>query len=470
MAGDGIVLDYNNMMAPRLGGGHGIDPAALDAMAERFRLAHADAQQRRASGELGFYALPDDTGTLRAIEQFADGGGQAFSTIVVLGIGGSALGTIALRTALLHPFWNELGDDERDFYPRLYVLDNVDPATFAPFLERVDLGRTLFNVVSKSGGTAETMSQYLIVRDRLQQALGDGYARHLMFTTDPQKGVLRRIADAEGIATLPIPPSVGGRFSVLSACGLLPAAMAGIDVGALLAGAREMVARCDGDDLRTNPAGMFAALQYLAMTEKGANVQVMMPYSDPLKDVADWFRQLWAESLGKQKSRDGRDVFTGPSPVKALGTTDQHSQVQEYIEGPFDKTITFLAVRDSAVDVEIPRLHGDLAELGYLGGHTLAELLNTERLATEAALAKRGRMNMTIELPRVDAHALGELLMLLQIATVYSGSFYGVDPMDQPGVELGKQLTYGIMGRDGYEEFRQEWESREPKRDEWIIG
>jgi len=469
MAGDGIVLDYNNMLAPRLGGDHGIDPAALEGMAGRFREAHADAVRRRESGELGFYALVGETATLKEIETFAAGVGQTFSTIVVLGIGGSALGTIALRTALLHPFWNELDDEGREFFPRLYVLDNVDPATIGPFLDRLDIRRTLFNVVSKSGGTAETMSQYLIVRDRLQQELGDGYVGHLLFTTDPEKGVLRQIAKAEGIPTLPIPPSVGGRFSVLSAAGLLPAALVGIDVAALLAGAREMVERCDTGDLRANPAGIFAALQYLAMTQKGANVQVMMPYSDPLKDVADWFRQLWAESLGKQKSREGKDVFTGPTPVKALGTTDQHSQVQEYVEGPFDKTITFLAVREQAVDLTIPSLHAELPELGYLGGHTLGELLNTERLATEAALARRGRMNLTLELPRVDAHSLGGLMMLLQIATVYSGSFYGIDPMDQPGVELGKQLTYGIMGRGGYEEARREWESREPKRDEWTI-
>jgi glucose-6-phosphate isomerase len=281
--------------------------------------------------------------------------------------------------------------------------------------------------------------------------------------------VLREIADAEGIATLPIPSSVGGRFSVLSAVGLLPAAMAGIDVAALLAGAAEMRERCDAGELRGNPAGMFGALQYLADTEKGANVQVMMPYSDPLKDVADWFRQLWAESLGKQKSRAGDDVFVGPTPVKALGATDQHSQVQEYVEGPFDKTITFLAARERPADIAIPKLHAELGELGYLGGRTLGGLLDTERLATEAALARRGRMSMTIELPRVDAHSLGGLFMLLEIATVYAGHFYGIDPMDQPGVELGKQLTYGIMGRQGYEQFKEEWDGREPKRDEWII-
>ncbi|HEX2202344.1 MAG TPA: glucose-6-phosphate isomerase [Longimicrobium sp.] len=469
MAGsDSIVLDYNNMLSPRLGGGRGIDPARLEAMAGRFREAHADTARRREGGELGFYALAEAGETLERIEQFAEGGGQAFSNVVVLGIGGSALGTVALRTALLHPFWNELDDEGREYFPRLYVLDNVDPATFGAFLERIDLRRTLFNVISKSGGTAETMSQYLVVRGRLEAELGEGYRRHLLFTTDPEKGVLRKIADDEEIAALPIPGNVGGRFSVLSAVGLLPAAMVGIDVRALLEGAAEMARRCDTDDLRSNPAGLFAALQYLADTEKGAPIHVMMPYSDRLRDVADWFRQLWAESLGKQRTRGGEEVFAGPTPVKSLGATDQHSQVQLYIEGPFDKTVTFLAEREGAPDVEVPRLHSELGELGYLGGQTLGGLLRTERLATEAALARRGRMNMTVEVPRVDARSLGGLLMLFQIATVYAGHFYGVDPLDQPGVELGKELTYGIMGRAGYEEARREWESREPKRDDWI--
>jgi glucose-6-phosphate isomerase len=461
-----ISLDYNNMLAPRLGG-RGIDPAALEGLAERFREAHADTRRRRESGELGFFALTEEGDTLRAIESFAEGAGQAFSDVVILGIGGSALGTIALRTALLAPSWNELTDEQREFFPRLHVLDNVDPATIGPFLDRLEMGRTLFNVVSKSGGTAETMSQYLIVRQRLEDELGEGYRRHIVFTTDPEKGVLRQLAEREGIASLPIPSSVGGRFSVLSAVGLLPAALVGIDVRALLAGAREMAERCESDDLRDNPAGLFAALQYLADTEHDAPIHVMMPYSDRLRDVADWFRQIWAESLGKQNARAGGELFAGPTPVKSLGATDQHSQVQLYVEGPFDKTITFLAEAEREIDIEIPRLYGELGELGYLGGQTLGGLLRTEMLATEAALAKRGRMNMMIEIPRVDAHSLGGIVMLFQIATVYAGFLYGVDPLDQPGVELGKELTYGIMGRAGFERQRAEWDGREPKRDEW---
>jgi glucose-6-phosphate isomerase len=195
---------------------------------------------------------------------------------------------------------------------------------------------------------------------------------------------------------------------------------------------------------------MFAALQYLAQTERGAGIHVMMPYTDRLYSTADWFCQLWAESLGKRLDRAGTDVYRGPTPVKALGATDQHSQVQLYMEGPFDKTITFLAVNELPGDLAVPAVYGDVAELAYLGGRTLGELLEAERTATAAALAARGRMNMTIELPVVDAHAVGQLMMMLQIATVYAGALYDVDPLDQPGVELGKQLTYALMGRAGF--------------------
>lgn len=465
-----VTLDYNNMLRPRLGPGRGITPERLDELAERFREVHADTGRRREAGELGFFALPGGGETVDQIEAFASGAGQVFEDIVVLGIGGSALGTIALRTALLHPFWNELSDEGREFFPRLHVLDNIDPSTVAAFLDGVDLRKTLFNVVSKSGGTAETMSQYLIVRQRLEAELGDGYRGHLLFTTDPEKGVLRQIAREESIGTLPIPPNVGGRFSVLSAVGLLPAALVGIPVRELLAGAAEMEVRCRGAELRDNPAGVYGALQYLADTEAGANVQVMMPYSDPLRNVADWFRQLWAESLGKARTRSGEEVHVGPTPVRALGATDQHSQVQLYVEGPFDKTITFLAVREVGEDVEIPAIYPDIPELGYLGGHTLGELLRTEMAATEAALAERGRMSMRLEIERVDARSVGALLFLLELATVYAGGFYGIDPMDQPGVELGKQLTYGIMGRAGFEARRQEWANRPETRPEWTLA
>ncbi len=448
---EAIRLDHDNMLAPNLGG-RGLDPAALAAAADRLRQAHDAVRRRRDAGEIGFYDLPEHRDVVDQIRRFADGIGQANDAVVVLGIGGSALGTIALQRALLPPFWNELDDEGRDYYPRLYVLDNVDPATVGPVLERLPLGRTLFDVVSKSGATAETMAQFLVVRDRLIRELGEeAYRRHVVFTTDPEKGVLRRLAHQEGIASVPVPPNVGGRFSVLSAVGLLPAALVGIDVGALLDGARAMVERCESPRIAENPAARYALLQHMADADHGAHIHVMMAYGDRLLGLADWFRQLWAESLGKRLDRQGREVFRGPTPVKALGATDQHSQAQLYVEGPFDKTITFLTVAKAGEDVAIPPdQYPEIDALAYLGGKTLGTLLHAERTATAGALAANGRMNMTIELPELSAHALGQLFMMLQIATVYAGELYDVDPLDQPGVELGKRLTYALMGREGF--------------------
>src|SRR5919202_1734341 len=236
--------------------------------------------------------------------------------------------------------------------------------TSGALLERLDLARTLFVVTSKSGGTAETMAQYLVVRDRLQRAVKDRARDHLVFVTDPAKGALRAIAKAEGIPALDIPQAVGGRFSVLTPVGVLPAALIGIDTAKLLAGAGDMARRCETDDVRRNPAGVFAMLQWVADTQLGRHIHVLMPYSDPLRDVAAWFVQLWAESLGKQRP-GSPGVGVGPTPLAALGATDQHSQVQLFMEGPQDKTVTFVAVREAPADVPIPALHRDISELAY---------------------------------------------------------------------------------------------------------
>jgi glucose-6-phosphate isomerase len=213
--------------------------------------------------------------------------------------------------------------------------------------------------------------------------------------------------------------------------------------------------RCASDDLGANPAGVFATLQWLAHERYGKHVHVLMPYADPLRDLALWFVQLWAESLGKVLPSGGH---VGPTPLPALGATDQHSQVQLFMEGPADKTVTFIAVAGREGGAPIPRLHADVPDLAYLGGHTLGELLDVERRATAGALARRGRPNMTITVDAVDARHLGGLFFLLELATAYAGELYGVDAFDQPGVELGKQFTYAMLGRPGSDAARAEWE------------
>lgn len=426
--------------------GHGLERGWLAELgAKRFPAVHAAVRERRQAGELGFYELADGGDLVSEIRQFAEGAGQAFENVVVVGIGGSALGTIALRSALLGPWWNELSSEARDYYPRLYVLDNIDPDTIGPFLRRVDLGRTLFNVVSKSGFTAETGALFLVVRSLLERELGDGFRRHLVFTTDPETGALRAIAEEERIAALPIHKNVGGRFSVLSAAGLLPAALAGIDIEELLAGAREMRESCETPEIEENPAAQLAAALYLADSRRDARIHVMMAYSDRLRDTTFWFRQLWAESLGKRSGEDGRPA-AGPTPVAALGATDQHSQLQLYAEGPYDKVIIFLNVSESDEELEVPKPRGEYAGLGYLGGHTVGELLRTESAATQEALARAGRPNLAIDFPRLGPRELGAFFMLCEIATVYAAGFYDVDPLVQPGVELSKQLVREKLG------------------------
>jgi glucose-6-phosphate isomerase len=445
-----LRLDYSNMLAPHVEGG--IDPDRLGSdMSARFGDALASVEARRAEGDMGFFDLPYASDTVGRVRELADGFGQWFQAVVVLGIGGSGLGAVALRDALLGPYWNERSEEERDHFPRLHVLDNPDPHTFRRMMGRLDPAKTLFNVVSKSGSTAETMAQYLVARGRVEEAVGEDNARgHFLFTTDPDAGVLRQIAEAEGIPAVPVPANVGGRFSVLSPVGLLPAAVCGIDVSALLAGAAAMESRCRVPDLLRNPAGIFAVLLHAADTEQGRPIHVLMPYADRLRSTALWFQQLWAESLGKTRRSDGRAVSVGPTPLPSVGATDQHSMLQLFMEGPQDKVVVFVSVEDPGEDVRIPGRHSEIPALAYLGGHTLGELLDTERRATAEALRREGRPSATLVLPSVSAHSLGGLFMLLEVATVLAGAMYEVDPLDQPGVELGKVLTYGLMGREGY--------------------
>jgi glucose-6-phosphate isomerase len=444
-----IWLDYGNFMAPRLPGG--LDPNVLStSLAVAFETAFSTVSTWREEGDLGFLDLPYATDSVAEVKKLADGFGQSFDDVVVLGIGGSALGAIALRDALLGPFWNRRSSEERDRFPRLHVLDNPDPHTFRGLMEQISPARTLFNVVSKSGGTAETMAQYLVVRERLEEVVGsDDAPSHLLFTTDSTSGALRQIGDAEGVAMLSVPDNVGGRFSILSPVGLLPASLCGVDVDALLAGAAEMESRCRSNVLASNPGGMLGCLLHYTDTEQGHAIHVMMPYVDRLRSTALWFQQLWAESLGKRTTRSGEEAPTGPTPLAALGATDQHSLLQLLMEGPADKAVLFVTVDDLGPSVRIPERHSEIDALSYLGGHSLGGLLATEHIATAEALRRAGRPNVTIRLPAVEAHALGQLIMLLEVATVIAGALYGVDPMNQPGVELGKQLTYGLMGRSG---------------------
>ena len=457
-----LQVDYANCLADRVGR-NGVDSGSLAAAAPLLTRLTERLNKSRGTDWERWRDLPFDP--MR--REHVDGVRSLVAKLqaktdhlVILGIGGSALGNIALQAALNPLTYNLMPRPPRRG-PRLFVLDNVDPTFVVQTLEEVrrhDAGfeRTVFNVISKSGDTSETAAQFLVVRSMLADALGDRHAEHIVAVTDAHEGTLRTICDEQGYASLPIPEGVGGRFSVLSPVGLFSAAMCGIDIEGLLDGAAAMDERCRDRNHRRNPAAMLAWL-LTELAKAGKRIHVLMPYCNALYPMADWFRQLWAESLGKKTDADGTEVFAGATPVKALGATDQHSQIQLYRDGPPDKVIGFLEVEQFDQDLAVPTGAG-FEPLGYLEGCTLSRLLAAQKRATEYALVESRRPNFTITFPTLDAYHVGEYIQLWEITTAYAGLLLNVNPYDQPAVETGKQATYGLLGRAGYEGWQTQVE------------
>ncbi len=461
-----IRVDFNNMMEEMLGE-QGISSSEIDALSEKLREA-ADAMEQ-SRGSMKWRELPYNQNEIVAdILHTAADINTWCEDFVVLGIGGSALGPLAVQQALNHLHYNDLPREKRGG-PRLFVEDNVDPERMQALLDVIDLEKTVFNVVTKSGGTSETMSQLLIVSDLIEKRLGkDALKKHIIATTDEKKGNLIKIARQLGLKTYYVPDGVGGRFSELCPVGLLAAAVCNIDIKELLAGAAYMDALTKEKNIWRNPAYMLATLQFIAM-RRGMNISVIMPYADSLKLIADWYAQLWAESLGKQFDRTGREVREGQTPVKALGVTDQHSQVQLYTEGPFDKVVTFLGVDRYRKEYGIPCGYEEIPDVSFLCGHSLNELILAEQNATEYAILKSGHMSHSIVLPEANAFTVGQLLYLFEVQTAFAGELLNINAFDQPGVEEGKNATYALLGRPGFDEKRAELAAIPKRQQRYII-
>ncbi len=463
-----IRLDFNNMMKDFVGE-DGISTADIEAISEKIENAKKAMVDKRASGKMDWRDLPhNQADVVKDMIDYVNEIKDEIDAFVVLGIGGSALGPMAVQQAINHPYYNELPREKRNGYPKLYIADNVDPEKLVYLFETIDITKCLFNVISKSGSTSETMSQFMIIKQMLEEKLGKDAGRHIVCTTDKANGNLIKIAKEENYKTFIIPSGVGGRFSELCPVGLLPAAFCGIDIEQMLAGAAYMDELSKEDDIYKNPAFMYAILNYIAL-EKGKNICVVMPYADSLKYISDWYAQLWAESLGKKFDLDGNVVNVGPTPVKALGVTDQHSQVQLYAEGPFDKIIVTMGVDNYKETITIPKIYEDIPSLGFLGGVTQNKLIKVEQMATEYALLKSGKMNMNITLPEVNEFTLGQILYMFEVATGFAGELLHINAFDQPGVEEGKNATYAFFGRPGYEEYKKELDSRPAKNEKFII-
>jgi len=462
-----IKIDYKNVTSAVIGVKDGVTPMQLKSLGKKIKPLISHINKQRKAGETPFRDLPYNKRISNRVNAVVKTLRKECDYLVVLGIGGSALGNIALDTAL-RPFLPD-PQNKQSGRPQLFVLDNVDPAQFGSFLDYIkpQLKRTVFNVISKSGRTSETAAQFMIIREMLIDSLGKkGYRKRVVATTDAKGGTLRTIADNDKLETLEVPDGVGGRFSVLSAVGLFSAAMCGINISQLLAGARDMDARVKTTRFLENPAAINAAINYHYYTH-GKPISVMMPYSYALKDMADWYRQLWAESLGKRFDLNKREVWIGPTPVKALGATDQHSQVQLYREGPNDKLFTFLKVNNFAQPLKVGPAPDCAPELGFLVGKKMSILLNNEKKATEYALIESKRPNLTVIFDKVNAYTIGQFIYLYEVTTSLTGALFNINTYDQPAVELGKEATFALMGKTGeykenytYEQFAQDIHSK----------
>lgn len=427
-----MKLNYSFMLEEFISS-RGLRLDDLNILYPQVKLVH-EKITKRVYPELAFLDLPfQDT---REIEELGRWIKDRAKYFILLGIGGSALGPRVILDSL----------KESDT-PYIFIYDNIDPRTLKRILKPIELKDVVINVISKSGTTAETAVAFMTIWETLTKA-GLPQAQHMVITTDPEKGPLRKIATQYNLKSLSIPPGVVGRYSVLSPVGLLPASVMGVPIEELLEGARDIHRKCTVFDIYKNPAYLFGSLLYLMDVKFSRKNTVLMPYADSLKSLSEWFCQLWAESLGK----NGKGLMPYPS----VGATDQHSQLQLWIEGPDDKVTIFIRVENYGLDIEILEVFNDVKEFSFFGGHTFSELIKAEQEATALSLMKAGRPSMTISIPEINAFVLGQLFHFFEIATAFTGILYDINPFNQPAVEEGKRFAQAMMGKPGLENLQEE--------------
>lgn len=391
--------------------------------------AGQEAEALMQDDSVGFVELPETTAYVDQCDRILDGLPAGLKHLIVLGIGGSALGTRMILDAL-----------PESVSRRVDVVDNVDSHTVHRLLGQLKPAETVINVVSKSGSTVEPLALFRLFYDRMKETLGEYDAnRRIVVTTDPERGALRRLAEERDLHALPVPKQVGGRFSLLTPVGLFPCMFAGVDVVRLLLGARKekregMERICTG-----------AVIDYLAQ-EEGRRIKVVFPYSDRLQTFGQWYLQLFAESLGKRLDNSGREVRTGQTAVVAKGVTDQHSQLQLYREGPRDKMFAFFRVQDMP-DLTLGRTFHQLEAFAVLNDLSLDNLMQAECEGTMQSLENDDQPVICYELETINAETMGRLVYLFEMQTAVTGRLLNIDPFDQPGVEAGKQIARKLMER-----------------------
>ncbi len=426
-----LALNFQNLhQIYKFNRQHGLSATDLENISSQF-VKYRDLIKSR---QQGFVGLPKQTDVVKRIETYVQQITGKFEHFVILGIGGSMLGPKTIVEALAG----------RNAKSKITCLENIDPYGTENLAKRLKYGKTLFLVQTKSGGTPETIAQYLYFKEKVSQA-GLDWAQHFVFVTDPEKGWLRQIAQAEKVQTFEIPENVGGRFSVLTPVGLLISGLLGLDIGQMLKGAEDIV-KAEYEEGSSLNALKLAGVSFL-LNQKGKTNVVIMPYNSRLATFSDWCIQLISESTGKQYDLHGQEVNAGLTPIPSLGATDQHSQLQLFKEGPNDKQIFFIETKDYQAKAPIP--WQDLAgnpSLSYLSGQSFASLIQAEFAGTRQSLIESLRPNVTLTIDKTDEYHLGALFMLFELYTAYLGEMLEINTFDQPGVERSKVLTKEILG------------------------
>jgi glucose-6-phosphate isomerase len=431
-----ISFDFGNSLSSKIGD-LGITEAEIAAASDLQKKALQQFKKWQDDETYGFFDLPEDDSPIDEICDVFDLLPEEIDTLLHIGIGGSSLGPITIQQALD----NHLTPKLPIRFNSVVIQENIDPEGFAIRLHELDLTRTAINVVSKSGGTIETLANFIAAKEEIQRCLGsDDIGDRIIINTENLDGILAGISKELGTHLIKLPHNVGGRFSVLTAVGLLPAKAMGIDAHQMLAGAsamREAIFSAKGSD---DPAFLAAFLPYY-FNKKGINIHVIFPYSELLGGFAKWCCQLLGESLGKATDRSGKKVNVGMTPTPSVGSVDQHSLLQLYMEGPADKFVTFFRVENFRCDFSMKYLPHSQLDKSHTENLQLGDILNAEQSSTGEALALEGRPSACVSLPELNPHTLGQLFYFMEIATAYGAELWNLDAFDQPGVEASKLLT-----------------------------
>ncbi|MBR6014031.1 MAG: glucose-6-phosphate isomerase [Selenomonadaceae bacterium] len=469
----GFTFDYDNLF------GEGkVTQADLDFYKEDLKKAHEAMKVMRESGFIKAHLSKDGTpekvyfsklpyiteengklnlnspASIKKLHDFTEHLRNNIDVVVSLGIGGSFLGNKVLFDVFAGEFWNTLPKEKRNGLPKVYFSgQNIDARRTGDIINHIksmaDVTKSHENrkfkvcliCISKSGGTLDTMSNFMVMYDALTKA--ENVEVEIVAVTDPnmeKKTLLKQMAVDKGWPTFAVPDGVGGRFTVFCEVGLSTAAVIGMDIEKFLEGARAMDEACQNDDIWQNPAMLNAALKFAASEKHGRNIEVMMPYGDYLKSLSEWYIQLLAESLGKQFDKDGKEVCYGRTPLVAVGTTDMHSQTQQHQEGSLDKVVQFIKVEKWANDLVIPNVFPEYQKLADISGVTMSGALEVARQSNADALKSNKRFNACFTLPELNEYHLGELLYLLAMSVAYEGELSNVDAFNQPGVEAYKRI------------------------------